>query len=312
MTIRLRRSALAVFCIAAMLSAGNPALAEEENASKKVPIRNYDHFEFDTVVGSYFGIATFYTQDDKVTFAKNPVAPTDPKFSPISTDNEIFTGEIRMVMGGESIQGGVVIPYHNTQSDGLGAPGSNFGSGQDDIGDVRAHVKLVPFQKELFDLGGGLMLTFPGGGESVGITTGEVGVLPFLTGTVHMGPVDLNTHVGYQFFNVPDPNGAPESIVYGSTLKYRVIDVLGLRLEVAGQSFKSGEDRTVVAIEPGLDFLVETGLVDLVLSASGSYGLSGGAAGSEQEYGSRWGVNTISGLSRGQWGVGLAIGALWN
>ncbi len=321
MSSKVKRGAIAVLGFAALLSAGSAALAEEENTSSKLEIRNYDHFEFDAVVDSYFGIATFYTEDDKVSFDPQGVDGVD-------TDNEVFTGELRLVMAGETFQAGLVIPYHNTQKDALGG-------GKDDIGDIRLHVKLIPIRKEYFDAGAGLMLTFSGGGEDVGIGTDQVGVLPFFTGTAHLGPVDLNTHIGYQFYNnpraqgkitTPPPGGhltkadllkqtigtAQESILYGATLKYPVLDMLGLRLELAGQSFKTGDDRNVVAIEPGLDYLVECGSVDLLLSAAGSYGLTGGTAGADQSYGSRWGVNTISGLSRGQWGVGAGLGVLWN
>ncbi len=304
MSSKVKRGAFAVLSIVAFLGAGNTAIAEEEAAKPAaLKIRNFDHFEFDTVVDSYFGIATFYTHDDKVTFVARPGDPIDDQNRKTNTD--VVTGEIRLVMGGETIQGGLVIPYHNTS-------GNDRSGGKDDIGDVRAHVKLVPLHYDLVDLGAGLMISFPGGSKDVGITTGKVGVLPFFTGTFHIGPVDLNTHLGYQFFNDQSADGAPESIFWGSSLKYAVIDRLGLRLELAGQSYRSGEDRNVLALEPGFDYRFGLGKLDFLLSAAGSYGLSGGTAGSEAAYRSQWGVNTISGLSRGQWGIGGALAVLWN
>ncbi len=265
-------------------------LADE---TTKLQIRNFDHLEFDTVTGSYFGIAGFYTKDDTVTFGST------------STEQESATGEIRLLMGGTMFQGGVVIPYHTNRGDARGP-------GQDDVGDIRTHLKYVPLRKEAFDFGAGLMITFPGGGESVGISTGEVAVLPFVTGTAHLGPADLNLHIGYNFINHHRANGAPESILYGGAVKVPVLDKLGLRLEIAGQQFTEGNDRNVVAVQPGLDYLIELGKLDLQLSASGSYGISGGTAGSKGSYSSRWGLNTKSGLSRGEWGAGAGIGVLWN
>jgi hypothetical protein len=290
--------------VAVFFAWGNPATAEEE-AEKKTPlqIRNYDHFEFDTVTGTYFGFAAFYTEDDKVTF--QPSADFFPDGG-VDTDNQIFTGEARLLMGGSNIQAGLVIPYHATKGDDLSG-------GASDVGDVRTHFKWIPFREDLFDFGGGVMVSFPGGSADNGVTTDKVGVLPFLTGTLHAGPVDLNSHIGYQFRNHADAVEASESIFYGGAAKLAVLDQLGLRLELAGQSFKNGEDRNIVAIQPGLDYLINlTDSWDMLLSVAGSYGLTGGTAGSEQKYFSRWGLGTTSGLGRGQWGVGGALGVIWN
>ncbi len=308
------RIALGTLAAAAVISTSSAAT---EEGPAKLQIRNFDHFEFDTVTGSYFGIAGFYTSDEKVVFR-------DSLGNARKVNQESATAEIRLVMGGESFQGGVVIPYHITGGDNLAQ--GNLGSGQDEVGDIRAHLKFIALRKEFFDLGAGLMLTFPGGGESVGISTGSIGVLPFLTSTAHLGPVDLNVHVGYNFMNhnAPDgdsvsslpilPNGNSESILYGGSVKFPILDVLGLRLELAGQEFNDGAGNNVLAIQPGIDYLIHAGKVDLQLSASGSYGLTGGAAGSGNDgrFASRWGLDTKSGLSRGEWGGGLAFGVLWN
>ena len=107
-------------------------------------------------------------------------------------------------------------------------------------------------------------------------------------------------------------NGAPESILYGSSLTMPIADKLGLRLELAGQTFTSGPNQNVVAIQPGVDFVLPINADwGVMLSGAGSYGLAGGAAGSDGRYFSRWGLNTISGLSRGEWGIGGAVGLIW-
>jgi len=297
MESRFTRIAFALLSLMATAGAQCLAQAAEEASPTPTPaklqIRNYDHLEFDTVTGTYFGVAAFYTADDKVVFEDQ------------RTDNETTTAELRLLMGGDRFQGGVVIPYHVTSGDRLG-------NGQSDVGDIRTHLKFIPLRKDLFDVGGGFMMTFPGGSEDEGITSGEIGVLPFVTGTLHLGPTDLNTHIGYNFINHNSGDGAPESILYGTSLKMPVLDALGLRLELAGQQFTSGEDRNVVAIQPGLDYLIEAGPLDLLLSAAASYTMTGGTAGADGGFRSRWGVNTLSGLSRGEWGVGMGFGVLWN
>lgn len=293
MNSRFIRIAFAVWSAVAVAGMYGPAESQEEAAPAKLQIRNFDHLEFDTVTGTYFGVAGFYTRDEKVVFDGE------------KTKNESTTAELRLLMGGDKFQGGVVIPYHVTSGDA-------FGGGESDVGDVRVHLKFIPLRRDLFDLGAGLMMTFSGGSADKGISTGQVGALPFFTGTAHLGPTDLNAHIGYNFVNHHSGIGAPESILYGSSLKMPVLDVLGLRLELAGQQFTSGKDRNVVAIQPGLDYLIHAGKLDLLLSAAGSYGLSGGTAGAKEGFASRWGLNTLSGLSRGEWGGGMALGVLWN
>ena len=280
--------------LAVSLGVVSASAETESDESGKLRIRNFDHFEFDTVTGSYFGVAGFYVKDDTVTI------------DGVETEQESATAEIRLLMGGSRFQGGLVIPYHTNRGDALGP-------GQDDIGDIRTHLKFIPIREDRYDFGGGLMVTFPGGGEGVGISTGETAVMPFVTGTGHLGPVDVNMHIGYNFITHHRATGAPQSFLYGGAVKVPVLDKLGLRLEFAGQQFTSGEDRNVVAVEPGLDYLLEIGKVDLQLSVAGAYGLSGGTAGGRLgDYRSRWGVNTKSGLSRGEWGAGFGIGVLWN
>ncbi len=270
---------------------------QEEHA--KLKIRNFDHLEFDTVTGTYLGIASFYTKDSKVVIGNT------------KTSQEAVTTEIRLLLGGEAFQAGVVIPYHATSR--KAAPDDGIIGGQDDVGDIRTHLKFIPVRRDLFDLGGGLMLTFPGGGSEVGISSGSVEVLPFVTGTAHTGPVDVNAHVGFNYVNHRDPaNGAAESVLYGGSVTMPVLDTLGLRLELAGQQFTGGGGLNVIAIEPGFDLLVPYGSIDFMLSASAGYGLAGGAAGSNGSFGSQWGLNTKSGLSRGEWGAGLAFGVVWD
>jgi len=288
---------------------------EQEESKPKLQIRNFDHLEFDTITGTYFGVAAFYTRDDRAVY------------NGFKTKQEIYTTEIRLLLGGDNVQAGVAIPYHTTDTARFATTCGTEQckiAGQGDIGKVRAHLKAVPLRSDFFDLGGGLMLTFPSGGGDRTITpSGDpavattlpfapdgVGILPFVTGTAHAGPVDVNAHIGYEFVNHEKGQGRPESILYGGSATLPVLDFLGLRLEIAGQQFTGSQTQNVVAIEPGIDVLVPAGPVNLQLSASGGYGLSGGSAGLKGSYGSLWGLNTYSGLSRGQWGAGLALGVV--
>ncbi len=317
--------AVAALCMLFANGVAAQETEEQEDSKPKLQIRNFDHLEFDTVTGTYFGVAAFYTRDDRAVF------------NGYKTKQEIYTTEIRLLMGGDNVQAGVAIPYHTTDTarfnttcgggdDDDGPAGPCKIAGQGDIGKVRAHLKAVPLRTDLFDLGGGLMLTFPSGGGDRTITpSGDltatttlpfapdaVGILPFVTGTAHAGPVDVNAHIGYEFVNHEKGQGRPESILYGGSATLPVLDFLGLRLEIAGQQFTGSQTQNVVAIEPGIDVLVPAGPVNLQLSASGGYGLSGGSAGLKGSYGSLWGLNTYSGLSRGQWGAGLAFGVVFD
>jgi hypothetical protein len=269
--------------------------AQPEETSHKLQIRNYDHFEYDTTTGTYFGIATFYTKDNSVVF----------KGARADTDVEAVTGEFRLVYGGEMAQFGVMIPYHFTS-------GNDLGSGENDVGDIRTHLKAIPLRTEFVDLGGALQITFPAGSESDGTSTGNIGILPFGTGTVHLGPVDLNGHFGYEFINNERPNGSSESFLYGGSLKVGILDNLGALLELPVQTFTARKNRTVAAIQPGLMYQIPINRFALLLSLSGSYTFTGGTAGDRGGQASRWGLNTKSGLSRGEWGIGGAIGTTFD
>jgi hypothetical protein len=317
----LRAASLAFGFFLAVLYAG-PAAAEKEAAESeksKLDIRSYDHFDFDTTTGPYFGAAIFYTQDHNVV-RNDPVMNDEGELVPSysSNDSDVTTVEFRLVYGGENVELGVMIPYnittgndraHITDSDGNTTFG---GGGRNDVGDIRGYLKVIPLRRDLFDFGGGLELIFPAGSESNGMSSGNIGILPFTTGTIHIGPVDLNAHLGYNFINKKDSFNSPESLVYGGAIKLPVLDKLGLRIEIVGQEFTTGQNRSVAAVEPGLDYLIEAGTVDVLLSATAAFNVTGGMAGRSGNSNSTWGLNTISGLSRGEWGIGCAAGITWN
>lgn len=275
---------------------GTSARAQEqttpaEQTSHKIQIRNFDHFEYDTTTGPYFGIATFYTKDGTVVF-------DDPG---VKTNVEAVTGEFRLVYGGENAQFGVMIPYTFTSGDALGG-------GKNDLNDIRTHLKWIPLRTEWVDVGGALQITFPAGRVPDGMSTGNIGILPFGTGTVHLGPVDVNTHIGYEFINLHRAMGSSESLLYGGSVKMRILDDLGALVEISGQKFVNGKDRNVAAIQPGLQYQIPIDRFALLLGVSASYTMTGGTAGERGGQSSRWGVNTKSGLSRGEWGIGGSVG----
>lgn len=298
--IRLRGCAASLAAgLGALLFLCGSASAQEEEESKPSPqlqIRSYDHFDYDTTTGAYFGIATFYTKDNSVGFES----------AGVDTDVEAVTGEFRLAYGGEKAEFGVMIPYHFTS-------GNALGDGENDVGDIRTYLKAIPLRNDFVDAGGGLELIFPAGSEMDGTSTGTVGVLPFVTATGHAGPVDIGFHFGYDFINKHRAAGSSESLLYGGSVKIPIIERIGARLEVVGQKFVNGEDRNVAAIQPGFDFLVPIrGRFGVLLSVAGSYTFTGGTAGERGGNSSRWGLNTNAGLSRGEWGMGGAVGLVFN
>jgi len=280
---------LAFVCVGA--AGAQDEAAQPEETSHKLQIRNFDHFEYDTTTGPYFGIATFYTKDNNVAF----------KGAQVDTEVEAVTSEFRLVYGGETAQFGVMIPYHFTK-------GNDLSNGENDVGDIRTHLKAVPLRTKIFDLGGALQITFPAGSQSDGTSTGNIGILPFGTGTFHIGPVDVNGHFGYEFINNEEANGSSESFLYGGSVKIGILDNLGALLEVPVQTFTARRSRTVAAIQPGVMYQIPFDRFAVLLSLSGSYTFTGGTAGDRGGQSSRWGLNTKSGLSRGEWGIGGAVG----
>jgi hypothetical protein len=200
-------------------------------------------------------------------------------------DVDVTTVEGRIALGGKSLELGLIIPYRIVDDINGTTPDRN------EISDVRTYIKLVPLRTEWFDAGAGFDLSWESGDEDESFGTGEIGQLPFATGTAHLGPVDVGAHIGYRFFNHSSQPDVAESLVYGGHLHAPVIESLAARVEIVGQTFDvPGSDVKALSVQPGFDFLVPLGRVDLILRPSGSFGLTDDT--------SDWGVGGSIALQR--------------
>ena len=254
---------LYVGVLAVVMQAG-VLLAEEPAAPTRPMPRNFDRFEFDTgtVDGFWLEVQTFFDSRSGMRSLDTATFQDRNGF-----DVDTFRVESRLVGGGKNVEAGVIIPYvfvddiHGNAHD------------QSNVGDVRVYLKVVPLRTEWVDAGFGYDISTESGDQSEGFGYGAVGHLPFATGTAHLGPVDLNVHFGHRFVN-NHRNNPGESWVYGTAAHYSILDNLSARIEFVGQTFRQGRDFDALAFEPGIDFTVPVGPVDLMLRPTGSVGLN--------------------------------------
>jgi hypothetical protein len=206
---------------------------------------------------------------------------------------DLITVEPRVVYGWEPAEIGLFIPYRRVSVDD---PFFGDSLDEDGIGDIRLYGKGM-LRSDWVDVGFGLELTFPSGDEDKGLGAGEVGFLPFGTGAVHLGPVDLRAHAGYlayadqetRIFGVDVP---PNLIVYGGGLFWGINDYVAARAEFLGETTDSdAPDASAVVFEPGIDVRIPLGAVDLLIRPTGAVGLTDAAF---------------------DWGVGGGIAVNWN
>lgn len=240
-------------------------------------LRNFDRFEFDTGTarGFWLEVQTFYDTKsgmralDTPSFRNrvNPPPPGSPFGTlPRTVDVDTLRVESRLVGGGENFEAGVIIPYVFVDDHGTAHDQSN-------VGDVRVYLKAIPIRTQWVDAGLGYDISSESGDHSEGFGYGAVGHLPFVTGTGHLGPVDLNVHFGHRFVNThrSDPG---ESWVYGAAAHYPILANLSARVEFVGQSFRQGTNFDALAIEPGVDYTVPLGPIELMLRPTVAVGLN--------------------------------------
>lgn len=249
-----------------------PAAQGAEEAEMQV--RSFNRFEQDseTASGLWVEVPTAFARETEGGFRLDvtEVAP-------------------RIVYGWPFAEVGIVIPYVNfhLKQDLFFGP---LDADEDGIGDVRLYGKGA-LRSEFVDGGIGLQLTFPSGDEEKGLGAGEVGFLPFGTGAVHIGPVDLRAHVGYLTFADGDERSTslPDAWVYGWGLFAAIGAHFGPRAEFAG--FNADGQGNALTFEPGFDVRIPLGAVDFLVRPTGLVGLSETAP---------------------DWGLGGGIAVSWN
>lgn len=158
--------------------------------------------------------------------------------------------------GGELWEAGGLIPA------GVVETHSYYGGNSTDggLGDIRLWGKVLPLRTDFFDLGGGAALILPTASNGFGI--GELGLSPFVTAGVHLGPVAVRANGGYSayFSGASDFNSAD----YGLGAFVPLGDRVTLRLEAVGSHVEKLHIDPV-SIAPGVDIRFRTGDVELLL-----------------------------------------------
>ena len=228
-------------------------------------LRNFDRFEFDTgtAKGFWLEVSSFFDSRSGLRALDTLPFENRNKF-----DVDTVRFESHLAIGGDNVEAGVIIPYVFTDDIRGNEPDSH------EVGDVRFYLKYIAYRSHWVDAGLGYDLSTESGDASDGFGSGTTGHLPFLTATAHAGPVDVNAHFGYRFV-AHDKHPAAESWVYGAAAQYPIIRNLSARLEFVGQSFyNDGSNKTALALEPGIDYTVPVGPIDVMLRPTMSVGLN--------------------------------------
>lgn len=232
----------------------------ETGGPPRMPLRSLQRFSLETATptGFWAEIGAFYEES------------TD---SQRDADLGLKTAAMRFAYGQAKWEAGLQLPYHLLDGHVLGADVD-----EDGVGDLEAWGKYIPLRSALLDAGAGIQLSLPTGDED-DFGSGEVEILPFITGTFHLGLVDLRGHVGLNILTEGDTDA--DSLVYGFGMFAPVGEYVALRAEF--NTFRVDDnDHPVTTFYPGVDFRIPAGPVDILLRPTGAMGIS--------ELAADWGV----------------------
>jgi hypothetical protein len=176
------------------------------------------------------------------------------------TDIDFVNTFVHLSYGQEMWEVGALLPYMYYHDDAFGS--------DDGLGDLSAWGKIIPVRTDVFQLGGGLVATFPTGKDS--FSTDEYGFEPFVTAAVAVGPTSLRGSFGYLTATGGDNDALDTNVALlapiGDTIVLRgeVLWYHGLDLDVDPVTFAPGFD---VRIPVGDDF-------ELMLRPTGGVGIT--------------------------------------
>lgn len=238
-----------------------PASAPVAKAPSNVAVRSFERFELDS------GVAEGLWAEGVVTFKHN--SERDKGTGRKTNTSRILAGP-RLVYGIDMFEGGLVIPYRRSEED----IENGVSSSEDGIGDITLYGKAVPLRSEYADLGGGLVISLPSGDKDEDLGTGEAAFLPYVTGAVHLGFLDVLAHGGYSF-TVDKTATARDSIWFGGGLHTSMSDRLALRGEFVGKITRErGEDATDLSFQPGVDINFPLETVNVLIRPTGAIGMT--------------------------------------
>jgi len=154
----------------------------------------------------------------------------------LGPDQQLVNTFLHLSYGQKIWEVGALVPYLYYDVDDIGS--------DDGFGDITAWGKLIPLRTDRYQLGGGLLVTFPTGEKS--FSTDEYGFEPFVTGAVAAGPVSLRGSFGY-VISTGDVNDALDTEV---AVLAPIGDMLVLRGELL---YYHSDDVDPVTFAPGVD-----------------------------------------------------------
>lgn len=167
---------------------------------------------------------------------------------------------------------GALLPYLYLHDDG----GSYYGDTSDNgLGDLQVWGKVLPVRTDVFQLGGGLVASFPTGKDF--FSSDEYSFEPFVTAGVAAGPVNLRGSFGYTIWtDSSNSNLSYDSLDTEVAVLAPIGDVVVLRGEVLWQHGLSDQyDWDPVTVAPGFDVrLALSDSLELLVRPQGGVGLN--------------------------------------
>lgn len=154
----------------------------------------------------------------------------------LGPDQQLVNTFLHLSYGQKLWEVGGLFPYLYYDVDDIGSDNG--------FGDITLWGKVIPLRTDRYQLGGGLLVTFPTGENS--FSTDEYGFEPFVTGAVAAGPVSLRGSFGYMT-STGDPNDALDT-------EFAVLAPIGESVVLRGELlWYHQDDIDPVTFAPGVD-----------------------------------------------------------
>ncbi|MBI3782709.1 MAG: hypothetical protein HY270_04835 [Deltaproteobacteria bacterium] len=228
----------------------------------RVPLRSFDRFELDPENADGLWVEAGATTLHGVSVSGGASGTAD-----------FVTTGLRLAYGGKYGEIGGFLPYRFLSYDA-----GIFSGDEDGIGDLQLYGRWTPLHNDWVDAGLGLELQLPTGDENRGLGTGKVGLLPFASAGLHLGPADLRAHFGYNTYvgadQVYGETIPPDSYLYGGGLWIPFAGVVAARAELLAESFDLRPTIHTLAFEPGIDVMFPLDSLDLILRPTAGIGIT--------------------------------------
>lgn len=186
-------------------------------------------------------------------------------------DVEVVNTYAHISYGQEMFEAGLLMPYIYVHQKSLPSNDS-----ADDFGDLRLYGKVIPLRTDNFNLGLGLIVSFPTAGDNLG--TEAYGFNPFLTLGGVAGPVHIRYHAAYNVTTKPDTHrrvsdDAFDYFDHNLGVLYPINDMIVVRGEFV-HAHLTDSHADPVSILPGVDISLAIGDNELVFRPTVGVGLN--------------------------------------